>query len=233
MKTRIISAAILALGMMALGLFIKGGIDNYANKDRKVNVKGLSEREVAADKVTWPIVSKEQGDDLPELYNRIAMKQQKIKQFLIKSGIQSNEISINPPEITDAKADQYASTKKEFRYYATLVITVTSRKVDLVRSIIARQGELLKQGIAIVANEYDNNTEYEYVSFKAMKPQMMQDAIANAETTAQQFAKNSHSKLDKIVSADQGQFSIDDRDSNTPYIKKVRVVTTVTYSLKD
>lgn len=233
MKTRIISAAILALGMMALGLFIKGGIDNYANKDRKVNVKGLSEREVAADKVTWPIVSKEQGDDLPELYNRIAMKQQKIKQFLIKSGIQSNEISINPPEITDAKADQYSSTKKEFRYYATLVITVTSRKVDLVRSIIARQGELLKQGIAIVANEYDNNTEYEYVSFKAMKPQMMQDAIANAETTAQQFAKNSHSKLDKIVSADQGQFSIDDRDSNTPYIKKVRVVTTVTYSLKD
>lgn len=62
---------------------------------------------------------------------------------------------------------------------------------------------------------------------------MMQEAIANAETTAQQFAKNSHSKLDKIVSADQGQFSIEDRDSNTPYIKKVRVVTTVTYSLKD
>ena len=61
----------------------------------------------------------------------------------------------------------------------------------------------------------------------------MQEAIANAETTAQQFAKNSHSKLDKIVSADQGQFSIEDRDSNTPYIKKVRVVTTVTYSLKD
>ena len=233
MKTRIISAAILALGIMALGLFIKGGIDNYANKDRKVSVKGLAEREVAADKVTWPIVSKELGDDLPELYNRIAMKQQKIKQFLIKSGIQSNEISINPPEITDAKANQYSSTETEFRYYATLVITVTSRKVDLVRSIIARQGELLKQGIAIVANEYDNNTEYEYVSFKAMKPQMMQDAIANAETTAQQFAKNSHSKLDKIVSADQGQFSIDDRDSNTPYIKKVRVVTTVTYLLKD
>ena len=62
---------------------------------------------------------------------------------------------------------------------------------------------------------------------------MMQEDIANAETTAQQFAKNSHSKLNKIVSADQGQFSIEDRDINTPYIKKVRVVTTVTYSLKD
>lgn len=233
MKTRIISAAILALGIMALGLFIKGGIDNYANKDRKVSVKGLAEREVAADKVTWPIVSKELGDDLPELYNRIAMKQQKIKKFLIGHGIRTEEITVNAPKVIDLNAEQYSSNDHPYRYNVTLVITVTSRNVNLVRGIIARQGELLKQGIAIVAGDYDTNISYEYVSFKAMKPGMMQEAIANAETTAQQFAKNSHSKLDKIVSADQGQFSIEDRDSNTPYIKKVRVVTTVTYSLKD
>lgn len=61
----------------------------------------------------------------------------------------------------------------------------------------------------------------------------MTEAIKNAEQTAQQFADNSSSRLNKIVSADQGQFSIDNRDENTPYIKKVRVVTTVTYSLKD
>jgi len=66
-----------------------------------------------------------------------------------------------------------------------------------------------------------------------MKPKMMQEAIKNAEITAQQFAENSHSKLNKIVSADQGQFSIDDRDAYTPWIKNIRVVTTVTYSLKD
>ena len=66
-----------------------------------------------------------------------------------------------------------------------------------------------------------------------MKPKMMTEAIENAQQTAQQFAKNSNSKLNKIVSADQGQFSIEDRDSNTPWIKRVRVVTTVTYSLKD
>ena len=66
-----------------------------------------------------------------------------------------------------------------------------------------------------------------------MKPKMMEEAIANAQKTAQQFAQNSNSTLSKIISADQGQFSIEDRDTNTPYIKKVRVVTTITYSLKD
>ena len=62
---------------------------------------------------------------------------------------------------------------------------------------------------------------------------MMQEAIKNAQTTAEQFAENSHSKLNKIVNADQGQFSIENRDEYTPWIKKVRVVTTVTYSLKN
>ena len=119
------------------------------------------------------------------------------------------------------------------RYNITSTIIVASSNVKLVRSIIAKQGELLQEGIAIVDGGYENPIKYEYVAFRKMKPKMMEEAIANAEQTAEQFAKNSHSTLNKIVGADQGQFSIDDRDENTPYIKKVRVVTTVTYSLKD
>ena len=46
-------------------------------------------------------------------------------------------------------------------------------------------------------------------------------------------AHDSKSKLGKIKFANQGQFSISDRDANTPYIKTVRVVTSVDYYLKD
>ena len=233
MKEKIISATIIAIGIIVLGLCLKGGIDNFANKDRKVSVKGLSEREVPADKVTWPILSKELGNDLPQLYSEIGVTQSKIKKFLISNGIKEGEININAPVVIDLNADQYSNNQKGYRYNITSIITVTSNNVKLVRSIIARQGELLKEGIAIVDGGYENPIKYEYVSFKDMKPKMMQEAIENAQKTAEQIATNSNSQLNKIVSADQGQFSIDDRDSNTPYIKKVRVVTTVTYSLKD
>mgnify|MGYP000543856592 FL=1 len=47
------------------------------------------------------------------------------------------------------------------------------------------------------------------------------------------FAKDSDSELGKIKRAYQGQFSIEDRDANTPYIKRIRVVTTIDYSLED
>lgn len=226
-------SAIVALSIVVLGLCIKGGIDNFANKDRKVAVKGLAEKEVDADKVTWPIVSKELGNDLPQLYTRLGQTQDKIHRFLMANGIKAEEISVNAPRVIDQNADQYSDNRRDYRYNITSVITVTSHNVKLVRSIIARQGELLKEGVAIVDGGYENQVKYEYVSFTQMKPKMMEEAIANAEQTAQQFAKNSNSKLNKIVTADQGQFSIDDRDQSTPYIKKVRVVTTVVYSLKD
>lgn len=230
---RIIQSAILAASIVILGLCVKGGIDNFAEKDRTVTVKGLAEKEVPADKVTWPIPTKELGNDLPELYSRINATTGKVTAFLKQNGIKDSEISVNAPVVIDLNADQYRVNTSGYRYNVTSVITVTSNNVKLVRGIMSRQGELLKQGVAVVDGGYQNATRYEYVAFQKMKPEMMQEAIKNAETTAKQFAENSNSKLNKIVSADQGQFSIDDRDQNTPYIKKVRVVTTVTYSLKD
>ena len=230
---KLLQAAILAVSIAFLGLCIKWGIDDFANKDRNVTVKGLAEKEVEADKVTWPIPTKELGNDLPELYQRINTTTAKVKAFLKQHGIKDDEINVNAPVVIDLNADQYSNNNRGFRYNITSTITVTSQNVKLVRSIIAKQGELLKQGVAVLDGGYENRITYEYVGFKKMKPQMMQEAIKNAEATAQEFATNSNSKLNKITKADQGQFSIDDRDANTPYIKKVRVVTTITYSLKD
>ena len=228
----IIPAALLAFSVFCLGWFIKAGIDDFASKDRKVSVKGLAVQEVPADEVTWPIVSKEVGNDLPSLYDRIAATQAKIKAFLIKGGVKEEEISLGAPQVADLTAREY-ETNKAYRYIVTSVVTVKSNNVNQVRQLIAKQGDLLREGVAITSDSYDNQIQYEFVSFMEMKPKMMQEAIENAQVTAEQFAKNSHSKLNKIVSADQGQFTIENRDEYTPWIKTVRVVTTVTYSLKD
>ena len=230
---RVKEAALLAIGLVVLGLCIKWGIDDFANKDRTVTVKGLAEKEVAADKVTWPIQTKELGDDLPSLYTKINATTDKVKRFLKQNGVKDEEISVNAPEVVDLQAERYGSDNHRYRYNITSTVTVTSHNVKLVRGIIARQGELLRQGVAVVDGGYGNGVTYEYVSFQKMKPEMMEEAIKNAEKTAQQFADNSNSELGKIMSASQGQFSIDDRDANTPYIKNVRGVITVTYSLKE
>ena len=232
-KSWIIESIIIAVAVAFLGYSIKSGIDNFTNKDRKVTVKGLATKEVPADKVTWPIVSKEIGNDLPQLYNKINLTNATIITFLKKNGLTNEEININAPVVIDLNAERYNTNRSSDRYNITSVITVTSSKVDKVREIISRQGELLRDGIAIVEGGYENPITYEYTDFNSTKAEMMAEAITNAEATAQQFAECSKSKLDKIINADQGQFNITDRDTNTPYIKNIRVVTTITYSLKN
>ena len=134
----------------------------------------------------------------------------------------------------DKNANEYNYNERAAeRYYVKSVITVTSEQVEKVRGIISKQGELLKQGIAIVADSYENSIRYDFTSFQDMKPKMMEEAIEKAKATGEQFAKQCGSDLNKIVTADQGQFSIEDRDENTPHIKVLRVVTTITYSLRN
>ena len=228
-ENRLFSAAIIAVGIICLGWFLKAGIDNFANKDRKVTVKGLAEREVPADKVTWSISTKVTGNDLPMLYEGINLQTDKIKRFLKQNGLDEKEVTVNPPSISDLEAREWGDNNKNFRYIVSTTITVATGKVEEVKKAIFQQAELLKQGVAIE----NSNADYEYASFQQMKPEMMAEAIKNAQKTAEQFAEASNSHLGKIQTAGQGQFEIDDRDQNTPYIKKLRVVTTVTYKLKD
>ena len=222
-----------AIGLLLLGVQIKKGLGSISSNQRVVTVRGLSEKEVTANKVTWPIVSKEVGNDLPSIYANIENTNASILSFLKSNGITDSEISVNPPQVLDLQADRYNSQNVPFRYNVTNVVVVTSSQVDKVRKLIERQTELLKQGIAIVAGDYQYQTTYEYTDLNSIKPDMIADATKNAREAANKFAADSDSKLGKIKTASQGQFSIEDRDQYTPYIKRVRVVSTIVYFLKD
>jgi hypothetical protein len=98
---------------------------------------------------------------------------------------------------------------------------------------MSSQADLLKKGVVVAGNDWENPVEFKYEGLNEIKPQMIEEATQNARETAQKFAQDSDSSLGKIKTANQGTFTIEDRDSNTPYIKRVRVVTSVTYYLKN
>lgn len=232
-SSAIVCAVLLGLGLFLLGVEVKSGLGSISSNQRVVTVRGLSEREVSADKVTWPIVSKEVGNDLPSIYANIESTNAAILKFLKSNGITDSEISVNPPQVVDLQADRYNSQNVPFRYNVTNVVVVTSSQVEKVRKLMERQTELLKQGIAIVAGDYQYQTTYEFTNLNEIKPAMIADATKNAREAANKFAADSESKLGKIKTASQGQFSIEDRDQYTPYIKRVRVVSTIVYFLND
>ena len=221
------------VGLIVVGVCIKSGLNSMADNSRVVNVKGLAEMEVKANKVTWPVSYKIVGNDLESIYQQVNQNNRIVKNFLISKGISNSEISVNAPQIVDKAADVYGNNEYKERYNVTSVMTVSTNKVDLVRKLMSQQADLLKQGVAITANDYNNTVIYAFTNLNKVKPKMIEQATKNARMAAEKFAKDSESDLGKIKSADQGQISIEDRDANTPYIKRIRVVTTIDYSLED
>lgn len=237
MDTRSVTASVIlavgiAGGFALLGSNISSGIESFVNRDRIVTVKGLSERQVKADRVIWPVGFRELGDDLQDVYGRIEKRKDQVVAFLKEAGLTDAEIEVASPQVTDAQAEMYANQKSRYRYSMTQTVTVSSDKVDLVRELLVRQSDLIKAGVTLVG-DYSWRTSFQFTGLNTVKPAMIEEATKNARASAEKFVQDSGSSLGKIRRANQGQFSITDRDSNTPYIKSVRVVTTVEYFLKD
>lgn len=232
-KGKFFSGLFVMLGLVVLGLQFPRAVEKFRSFDRTVNVKGLCEKEVKADKVIWPVVYKVMANDIQSVYDQIDANNAIVMAFLESGGVKVDEISVAVPTISDKYATEYGSNDRAYRYIATNVLTVCTSDVDAVLALMSRQSELLKKGVVTGGNSWENPVEFKYEGLNDIKPQMIEEATMNAREAAEKFAKDSHSRLGKIKTANQGTFTIENRDSNTPYIKKVRVVTSVTYYLKN
>lgn len=205
----------------------------FKEYERTVSVKGLSERDVVADTAIWPIRFFSAGNDVSKLYETMEHSASTIHQFLLDAGFEDKEITLTTPLVTDRFAERWGEQNVSMRYGAEQSITVYTNKIDLLRKTQLATVELGKQGIVIGGDEYSQRVQYLYTKLNEIKPAMVEEATRNARVVAEQFAKDSNSQIGKLKRASQGQFSLEDRDDNTPYLKKVRVVSTVDYYLAD
>lgn len=224
----------LLAGLIGLGLVLGGSLVRFKRLDRTVVVKGLSEREVPADVAIWPLTFSEASDSLGELYDTIAAKNALIVAFLGEQGLAREAVTVNPPNVVDRRAQLWGSPEQaQPRYVGTSTVTVYTSDVQTVRSAMSAAIDLGQRGIALGEGNYGNQTQFLFTGLNDLKPAMIEEATRNAREVAEKFAADSDSRLGKIKSASQGQFSISDRDSTTTHVKKVRVVSTIEYYLVD
>lgn len=227
-----ILGGLLLVGFLGLGYLLSSSIVDIKKMERTVEVKGLSEREVPADIAIWPITFSMADNDLSNLYQTIQDKNAKVVAFLKSQGFTDSEITISAPSVVDKLAREYDSSYgAKFRYTASSTITLYTNQVDKARESMIKVVDLGREGIAIAGDSY--STQFIYSKLNDIKPAMIEEATKNARQAADKFAKDSDSSLGKIKRANQGTFSIENRDSSTAHIKKVRVVSTVEYYLSD
>lgn len=218
-------------GLIVMGLCAPAAVKVLGSFQRSVSVRGLCEREVQADKVIWPLKFTVAGNDLSAVYSEIEAGNAWIVAFLKEGGIDDSEISVGTPKISDKFASDYVSNSRVYRFIANSTVTVCTGKIKEALELMNNQKNLFKKGI-VLAEDWESQPKFSFESLNDIKPEMIEEATKNARESAQKFADDSGSRLGKIRDANQGYFTIEDRDSNTPSIKKVRVVTNVTYTLK-
>jgi hypothetical protein len=229
----LILGAFMAAGLLGAAWLGGAALLEFKRLDRSVEVKGLSEREMPADLAIWPIGFVEADNDLGRLYRSIESKSAKLVAFLEQAGFKSAEIAVSAPVVVDKQAREYGGNDNSpFRYTGRASVTVHTNEVARVRATMNRLAELGREGIAI-GGDYGAQPQFLFTGLNSLKPAMIEEATRNARESAGKFAADSGSNLGKIKRASQGQFSIDDRDASTPYIKKVRVVSTIEYYLID
>lgn len=236
-KNNILPALLLG-GFLCAGLVYVGQTASTAllqmkAMERTVTVKGLAEKEVKANVAIWPINFTEVDNNLPKLYETVQQKTDRVVAFLKEQGFSDSEITISLPSIEDRQAQGYVDPNVRYRYSAKVNLSVYTPQIDLMLNTRKQMINLVKEGIAIASQEYDNRTEFLFTDLNSVKPVMVQEATQNAREVAEKFAKDSDSRLGKIKTASQGQFTISDRDNSTPYIKQIRIVSTLTYYLND
>jgi len=231
-QSNTLPAIALALGIVVAGYLIGEALIQTRSSQRAVSVRGLAEREVPANLALWPIVFTVTSDELGDLQRKADEGVAKVRTFLADD-FPAEQVSVSAPRVQDREAQGMRGDGRPLdRYTAEVTVTVRTDRIDTVRNAIQRSGELVKQGVAVIRS-YEYNTQYLFTDLEKIKPEMIAEATKDARRAAEQFAKDSGSSVGAIRTAQQGLFSIDDRDQFSPEFKKVRVVTTVDYYLGD
>lgn len=223
----------LALGIAGGGAFLAKAVYEARSAQRYVTVRGLSERTVPADTAIWPVVFNVTGDELGRVQQQVEGHYRTIRDYLLARGFGAEEMSTIVPRVTDMQVQMPGQeTRPGSRYLAEAALTLRTPRVDEMRTAMQDSGELVTAGIVLVRS-WEYQAQYLFTGLDAIKPEMIAEATRDARSAAQQFAADSGSRVGGIRTAQQGYFSISDRDPFSPEFKSVRVVTTVEYFLVD
>jgi hypothetical protein len=237
---RLIPAAV-AGGLVGLGLAVAGGligsgIVDARTGDRTVTVRGLAERDAKADLAVLPLRFTQSGDDLAQVQAAIDADAARVRGFLAAQGFRPQEIDLGRLEVVDNNAREYGPQTVRARFILAQTVLVRSTEVDRVAATTRALSELVRQGVVL---QDFRGPSYLFTKLNDVRPAMIKEATASARTGAEQFARDSGASLAGISKATQGSFEIQPRDplndgqgADGSIVKKLRVVTTVTYALK-
>lgn len=230
----LVGALVLALGIVVGGYLLGDGLRRARMADRSVTMRGLAERNVTADLATWNLNFTAQGTDLAEVQAEIERDSRIITDFFRTAGFPASTIADGGGSISSYYDNNRGAN------VTTINRNLQFRTNDVMRAqrAYARQFDLIRGGVQL---QDGSGMVFSFTRLNQVKPEMIAESTRDARRGAEQFARDSGSRVGAIRQATQGYFSIGARDGdvdtgsgggNDSPLQKVRVVTTIQFYLE-
>lgn len=223
------------LGLSLCGYFVGDAVRDFKAMDRHVEVKGLAERDVAADQASWVLTYSVSGEDFDAVHAQVDAQGARIRRFLSAHEIPPDDVELGQTVVTDQYANPYRPPNPGPRYHVNASVVVESAAVEHVDAAAGSVNELVRAGILLDPT----HPTYRFTRLNEIKPEMLAEATRNAREAAERFAESAEQSVGPIRSARQGVFSIQAAISSPDAYssasqsldKRVRVVTTLDFQL--
>ncbi|GAA6141584.1 SIMPL domain-containing protein [Hydrogenophaga sp. 5NK40-0174] len=236
---RIVTAALVAAGIVIAGMAIGQGFERFRMSDRSIQVKGLAEKEVDSDFAIWAVGFRRAGKTFSEVQEALAADRQRVVAFLKSKGFADAEIEPRPLIVEDLLSRDYAQTNVPFRFNGKGKVLVKTSRVSAAEASALALDPLIQAGVELAG---DNNMPLSGPTFQlrnlnAHKAALLAEATRNAREQATSFAAEAGARLGPLKRANQGVISIsgdDGRgyDDGSTRMKRLRVVSSFEYELR-
>lgn len=217
-NNNLIPTAIIALAIIITGYFLGDAYRNRNRQPNKVFVKGMAEKDFKADLAVWSGSLQKKNADMKVAFAELKADAEKVKSFLIKSGIGENEIKFSSVNINKEYDMVYDKDGNERRgkmsgYTLDQSVTVESPKLNAVDNVSREISSLISEGVEFSSE----NPLFYYTKLNELKLQLIEEATKNGRLRAEKIADNSGGSLKRLLNADMGVFQITGKNSNEDY----------------
>ena len=216
MKT--VNSIIFSLAIVISAFFIGNSYASRSKAVGNISVTGLGQINYTADLIVWSGNFSESSVSMKDAYIMLERDNKKVLNYLTSNGIARKDIVFQAVTTSNIYKDNYSDEGKYIGqimvgYKLSQSVKIKSTQVAIVEKVSREITQLINQGI----NFYSNAPSYYYTKLADLKLQLIQKATEDAYSRAEKIAKNSGSKLGKLIDAKMGVFQITGQYSNEDY----------------
>jgi hypothetical protein len=191
-------------------------IRTHKPQSNTINVTGLANRDFTSDLIVWKCSYSRKSSSIKESYTALKKDAEIIKAYLLKKGVNPNELVFSSVNIEKEFRTEIHGTIRDQvfdGYRLVQKVTIESKDVDRIEKVSREVTELIDMDIELNSM----SPVYLYTKLAELKIELIAKATADGRIRAEQIAKNANASLGNLKSANLGVFQITGQNSSEEF----------------